>query len=502
VHCRSLSREEFGREVDRNKAELEVLSGTMVRSFSQPYGSSTDLTRDLAEHLEHSGHEAVFLSESVANPRGADPFQLDRVSARAASDDTLFFEIEVLPRLRGVRNRLLGFAHRNPAMPVDTERAHDRVAAGREKEPKFTQNPGWQIEVDRATSAEWSKMLDLFDDANIYQTSTYGGVHWGEKNLSRLVLKRDGEALAMAQLRIIRPTPLKFGMAYLRWGPLWERRGRPHDPEVPARMARAIEDEYLDKRKLFLRVLPNAFAGSSRATTMQAAFCRFTPEPFDANNTYRTFVLDLRPSLDELRSRLDKKWRNQLTRSEKNNLRVIAGHGSDEYRTFCQIYSQMRKRKTFETTVDADEFGRIQETLAESQRMRILICEDKGVPVAGLVASAMGDSAIYLLGATSDDGLNSKGAYLLQWTLISWLKERGVISYDLGGIDPDGNPGVYHFKRGLSGVDVCQMNPLAGSNSAVSSGIVKAGLAMQRTLRGSLSPFNLARSLKQLATRN
>ena len=82
------------------------------------------------------------------------------------------------------------------------------------------------------------------------------------------------------------------------------------------------------------------------------------------------------------------------------------------------------------------------------------------MPVAGLVASAMGDSAIYLLGATSDAGLNSKGAYLLQWTLIPWLKERGVKSYDLGGIDPEGNPGVYHFKRGLSGIDTCQIQPL------------------------------------------
>jgi FemAB family len=114
----------------------------------------------------------------------------------------------------------------------------------------------------------------------------------------------------------------------------------------------------------------------------------------------------------------------------------------------------------------------------------------------------MGDSAVYLLGATNDDGLNSKGAYLLQWTLIRWLKENGAKWYDLGGIDPEGNPGVYHFKRGLSGVDICQMNLLAASDSAVSSGIVKAGLAMQRTLRGSLSPLNLARSLKQLATRN
>lgn len=113
VHCRSLSQEEFGPEVDRNKAELESFSGTKVRSFSLPYGSSTDLTSDLAEHLERSGHKAVFLSESVANPRGADLFHLDRVSTRAESDDTFFFEIEVLPRFRAVRNQLFGRGHRD-----------------------------------------------------------------------------------------------------------------------------------------------------------------------------------------------------------------------------------------------------------------------------------------------------------------------------------------------------------------------------------------------------
>jgi lipid II:glycine glycyltransferase (peptidoglycan interpeptide bridge formation enzyme) len=159
----------------------------------------------------------------------------------------------------------------------------------------------------------------------------------------------------------------------------------------------------------------------------------------------------------------------------------------------------MRKRKVFETTVEAVEFERIQEALAESQRMRVLICQDGGVPVSGLVVSAMGDSAIYLLGATNDAGLNSRGAYLLQWTMIGWLKERGIKSYDLGGIDPEGNPGVYYFKRGFSGVDICQIKARAASESAVSSGMVKAGLAMQRTFRASLRPLNLARSLKQPA---
>jgi lipid II:glycine glycyltransferase (peptidoglycan interpeptide bridge formation enzyme) len=357
-------------------------------------------------------------------------------------------------------------------------------------------NSSWQVEVDRATPVEWSQMLDLFDDANIYQTATYGGVRWGERNLSRLVLKRDGEVMGMAQLRIIRPTPLKFGMAYLRWGPLWERRSLPLDPDVPIRVARAIEDEYLKKGKLFVRILPNAFAGSTRAGLFRSAFAKFTCQTHEPNETYRTFLLDLTPPLEELRRRLDKKWRNQLAQSERNNLTVISGNGTKEYQAFCEIYVQMRKRKAFETTVDASEFGRMQDALRESERMRVLICQDKGVPVAGLVASVMGNSAIYLLGATSDDGLHSKGAYLLQWTLIRWLKEDGIKLYDLGGIDPEGNPGVYHFKRGFSGLDICHISPFAASESPVSSGIVKAGLAIQRTIRSSLRPLTSAALLR------
>ena len=345
-------------------------------------------------------------------------------------------------------------------------------------------------------------MFDLFDDANIYQTFAYGGVHWGGKNLSHLVLKRDGEAVGMAQLRIVRPTPLKFGMAYLRWGPICERRGTLLDPEVPRIMARALVEEYVRKRRLFLRVLPNAFVKSARAEAIQSAFSSFAQEPLTADNTYRTFVLDLAPTLEELRSALDKKWRNQLTRSEKNNLEVTTGNSLELYQSFSHIYIQMLKRKSFETTVDVEEFARIQNDLPDSLRMRILICKDQGRPVAGLVASAMGDSAIYLLGATSDDGLNSKGAYLLQWTLIKWLKENGIRWYDLGGIDPAGNPGVYHFRRGFSGADVCQINPLATCDSTVSAVIVRAGLAMQRALRSSVSPLNLARAVKQLATRS
>ena len=105
VHCRSLTSRDIACEIDRNKAELEAVSGTTVRSFSVPYGSLADLTSSLVEHLSMSGHQATFLSQSVSNPPGSKPLRFDRVSTLRGSADSLFLEIEVLPRLRTMRNR-------------------------------------------------------------------------------------------------------------------------------------------------------------------------------------------------------------------------------------------------------------------------------------------------------------------------------------------------------------------------------------------------------------
>jgi peptidoglycan/xylan/chitin deacetylase (PgdA/CDA1 family) len=114
VHCRTLTDEGFCQEIDRNKAELEAISGRKVRSFSVPYGSSADLTTDISRHLRLSGHKAVFLSEGVANRGSGSVLPFDRVSCHADSDEALFSEIELLPRLRAMRDQLFGVRHGGP----------------------------------------------------------------------------------------------------------------------------------------------------------------------------------------------------------------------------------------------------------------------------------------------------------------------------------------------------------------------------------------------------
>jgi hypothetical protein len=326
----------------------------------------------------------------------------------------------------------------------------------------------YRAEINTVTSAEWSELLELFTDANIYQTWNYGSVRWGEENLSHLVLRRNHEVVGLAQVRIICPRLIRRGVAYLRWGPLCQLRGRELELETTRQMASALYEEYVRKRRLFLRILPNAFAGSQRAEVFGAAFSQFKKASSNQANAERTFLLDLSLPLEELRKKLDQKWRNQLNRAEKNNLAIIEGDGIAEYRSFAQIYEKMWNRKKFDTTVDVSEFGRICQDLPPRLKLKILICEHQGKQVSSIVCSAIGNTGIYLLGATHDEGLNTKGAYLLQWTMIKWLKENGFQFYDLGGIDPEQNPGVYHFKQGFSGQDVSRIAPFEACEDFIS----------------------------------
>jgi len=337
------------------------------------------------------------------------------------------------------------------------------------------QDIDYRIEIDSITPSKWAESIDRFDDANIYQTWSYGAVRWGRKNLSHLVLKRNGETVAMAQLRIVRPFHFKIGMAHLRWGPLCHPKGSELDPEIVRTMASALHEEYVKNRGLFLRILPNGNMGSPRAQVFQSAFSQYRSESFGPGDSFRTFVLDLTPSLEVLRKRLAQKWRNQLNCAEKNGLTIREDDGCHGFRTFTALYGEMWARKQFAASSNIREFERLQQDLPQGQQMKVFICEHEGVPAAGLIGTGIGNAGIYLLGATNEQGMKSKGAYLLQWRMIQWLKETGVRYYNLGGINSITNPGVYHFKKGLSGQETFYMNPLVSYSNVLSCAFAKTG---------------------------
>src|SRR6266545_1238001 len=99
---------------------------------------------------------------------------------------------------------------------------------------------GYSVEIDNIDKESWHALVQSFDDANIYQTWSYEAVKSGEKRLSHMVLKRKGEIVAAAQVRIVKAPAVNVGAAYVRWGPLWQPRDRPADPEVFSQAIRAL----------------------------------------------------------------------------------------------------------------------------------------------------------------------------------------------------------------------------------------------------------------------
>jgi peptidoglycan/xylan/chitin deacetylase (PgdA/CDA1 family) len=150
VNCRCLSIEDFAEQIDQNRAVLESTSGARVRSFSVPYGSSADLTSDLFSHLQQFGYEAVFLAESRSNSPSTHRLRLNRVSIKTGKDADLFSEIEVLPRLRTIRNRLLAASQgeaQQKNSPLEKGTPTPRLGAKREDTASGAPVPGSNLGV-------------------------------------------------------------------------------------------------------------------------------------------------------------------------------------------------------------------------------------------------------------------------------------------------------------------------------------------------------------------
>jgi len=104
--CRSLTEAELESEISENKKNLEGMVDCRVRAFSLPYGSFSDLTAPLKSALEDADTECIFLVEGLINESPPDFQCLFRISPRRFHHDSeLFLEMEILPRMRTIRNQ-------------------------------------------------------------------------------------------------------------------------------------------------------------------------------------------------------------------------------------------------------------------------------------------------------------------------------------------------------------------------------------------------------------
>src|ERR1017187_6843900 len=160
----------------------------------------------------------------------------------------------------------------------------------------------YTTETDQVTEHQWNSILQGFDDANLAQTWSYGAIRWGKRNLSHVVLKRDGKIVAAAQAIITKVPVLDAGLAYIKMGPLWQLRNKGRDLGTLRHILSALRQIYAVRLGLLLRVSPPGAedgTGDIRALFSQQGFARDL-----SIGIPRTAFIDLSYSLDDLRSSL------------------------------------------------------------------------------------------------------------------------------------------------------------------------------------------------------
>lgn len=330
---------------------------------------------------------------------------------------------------------------------------------------------GYRATVDDIDEAGWNRICDMFDDATMYCTWAYGAVRWGEDSMSHLVLTCDDEIVAAAQLRLVTVPVIGTGIAYLRWGPLWQRAGQEPDPVHLKQVLIALHEEYVQKRGLYLRVIPHIAGADSEIMDLFADLTyQYNPEGV----THRTLRVPLSEEAATIRKNLKSKWRGHLNKSERQGLTISDGTDLARWDRFYDIYRDMQGRKGFDERVDVLEYRAVQERLPEELKLVVSLAEHEGRTVAGLVWSAIGNAGIAIFSGTRSDAMKLNASYLLRWHLVNELKQRGCRILDQGGVDPDANPGSYKFKIGMGGEDVRFIGEFNAWQGMLSRSVIQA----------------------------
>ncbi len=303
--------------------------------------------------------------------------------------------------------------------------------------------------------AEWDAFVQQQPHAHLLQTSAWAALKAPAGWACARVGLRDaaGRLCAGAQL-LFRPLPLRLGtMAYLPMGPLL-----PDAAQADALWA-AIDAAARARGAAFLKWEPGFPPPGAPAP--QPAALGFAPSP-QTIQPPRTVLIALDADDDGLLARMNQGTRRKIRQSQKNDIRYweAAAH---ELPLFTGMMQMTGARNIF--GVHSPDYYALAYRLFVPQHAALILAEHEGEPLAGVMVFALGDSAWYLYGASSDSKRNLMAAYGVQWAAIRWARARGCRTYDMWGIPDedeavleaqfqqrsDGLWGVYGFKRGWGG---------------------------------------------------
>lgn len=337
--------------------------------------------------------------------------------------------------------------------------------------------------VERLDSRQWDGLVSGFRDLSYRQCSSYAeeaAKRVGAASELNCILTEQRQLIGLAEVRTKSAPMTPWGIAYANYAPMFMRKNGFSEADF-GRCLDALRDEYVGRRGYVLRVVPPPNTGFPQKP--QASCLEERGFQLGSAKPRHTILLDLSTTLEDIRRKFHPKWRSSLVRAEKNGIRIIRSTDLNDFDHFNRIFLEFTKKKGFWPDQDVEFFKRVQTRAGCDQKLVLHLAWEGEQLIAGHLGSYVGDTAVNLLSAANTRGRDLLASFLLQWSVITYAKGRGVRHYDLGGIDKKGNPGVYLFKRRLNGRPFTEPGPYEIAPDPVSGSVIRLAEAVRGAVR-------------------
>src|SRR3989338_2871182 len=296
----------------------------------------------------------------------------------------------------------------------------------------------------------WENFVLTSNDANFLQSYAWGEFH---KALGKEIQRTgffDGEKLTGVMLSVIEPA---------RRGKYLTVPGGPHidwsDKELITSFIDRIKNIARQTDCVFVRVRPQLKKNESSEKIFKDLGFIKAPMHLHAELTSQ---LDITKSEDELMTQMRKTTRYEIKKAIKQGIKITASTDISLIKDFYDLQIQTAKRQNF-VPFSYNFLHEQFKVFAESGHALLYNAEFNNKFLAQAFVIFYGKEAVYHYGASTDEGGNYGGAYLIQWEAILEAKKRGMTRYNFWGVSPIDAPthrfsGLSLFKRGFGGKDV------------------------------------------------
>ena len=298
---------------------------------------------------------------------------------------------------------------------------------------------------EELSGESWNACCTLFEDAEFTQS-----FEWGEakryQGWSPIRLKLTEKDDCIGALQGLEKKYFGLRFLYCARGPLWQRRD-------------LCGERCINNLGKVLDALREEFPTAILAYNWHFS-TELVPDEVFQNRGFRqleqalTSWIDLRSDYESILSTFHGKWRNDLRNAERSRVQVRSFEASGKFGDLYEMLEKTAARKGFKIGLDYKVVNHFLAQHPADKAVILSALDGQGEALASALIISFNGLASYLIGASissSHPAFVRGASNLIQLEAIRWAQNNDNDAYNLEGLDPKGNPGVYHFKKRMNG---------------------------------------------------